>query len=863
MQLRRLEVKNIRSYESAEVEFGRGTTLLAGDVGAGKTSLLYAIEMALFGVAEVDAAYLVRHGSTHAEVSVAFEEAAQRYEISRRFRRLRRKGRETFEAERIRFTVNGAETAYSATELRQQVIDLLGFPDNPSPQAHSDLWRWAVYVPQERMRDILGARPQDRLETVRKALGVERYRTAAENAQEFAADLRRSALSRRSEADRLKHFEEEFTEGNHQADRLRVDRASLDRALREHQATVDELRARRAERESKLRAAEGDEREQAGLEREHASDRRALDELARVLVEKQEEAGRRHADAEAVTADADLLDQRRAALALAEQDTVRIRTDLESLSVRLRSLAESRALLESAERILSAAREALTPARREEAEARKTSEEAFAERPMKEPPAPTPDTLPRIDERLADARRHEADALRRVAVDQGALAEVEELLHAGVCPRCHQPVRPAEFGTHRAEAEAKFGASQETLAAAQSARSHVEEERRARERYERALDRWNEVEKRRDAARMALERAAKTREGAAHDLHLAEQARDHARRRVQELLPEEARESGLRAELTHAEATQATQGQAVERSALAAERRRGVERALEMLEAERKRLERDRHILQSRLDERARRLEVLRAARGDLAELRLALSEAERSLRGAEEALAGERSTLARLEAQLEEAVRRVSAAEAGRRERIDLLTEASDVETKAAWVGTSFRAALLSMEQKLLTHAQALFERNFARYFASLVDDPGLVARTDPAFTPLVMIEGEWTPAEALSGGERTSLALAFRLALAQVVRAMGSLHLDTLLLDEPTDGFSPEQVIRMGELLDELALPQVILVSHETQLAAIADRVIRVQKVEGRSFLKDANSLAPGEPPSLEGESPPRRVT
>jgi DNA repair protein SbcC/Rad50 len=164
-------------------------------------------------------------------------------------------------------------------------------------------------------------------------------------------------------------------------------------------------------------------------------------------------------------------------------------------------------------------------------------------------------------------------------------------------------------------------------------------------------------------------------------------------------------------------------------------------------------------------------------------------------------------------------------------------------------------------MEQRQLAHAQALFERSLTRFFSALVDDPALVARTDVAFTPAVAIEGEWTPAEALSGGERTSLALAYRLALAEVVRSLGHLKLDTLLLDEPTDGFSPEQVVRMGELLDALALPQVVLVSHEEALAGAADRVIRIVKEDGRSRLRGGtrDTDASEEPRAAEGPLPP----
>jgi exonuclease SbcC len=852
VQLRRLTVKNIRSYEAAQVEFASGTTLIAGDVGSGKTSLLYAIEMALFGVAEVNSAYLVRHGATHAEVAVAFEGPERRYEIFRRFRRVRRKGQESFEPERIRFTVNGNDTSYSATELRQQVIDLLGFPDNPSPQAHSDLWRWAVYVPQERMRDILAARPQDRLETVRKALGVERYRTAADNAQELATDLRRSAVSRRAEADRMRYFDEEFAEGNRQADRLRIDRMTLERGLMEREAAVATLRAARAELEVGVRKVEADERERSSLEREQEADRRSLSELRHVLEEQSAEAVRRRAESASASADADALGTRRAALTAADQELSRLRGELERRSTLLRSLSEARALLAAAERRRTDALAAVEQHRAEEVEAKRTNEEALAEGPTKEPPAPTPESLAKLDERLVAARQREAAALQVVTQAESALAEVEELLHAGVCPRCHQKVHPSEFGSHRTEASAVVEAARTKLSTAEAHRVKIEEERQARERYERALDRWKEVEKRRTASRAALARAEKALEGSDREQEAAERATTTARSRVEELSPEEEQESSLRASVARAEEAKATASRDVERSVLAAERRRGIDRALEVLKTESGRLERDGKLLKGRVEERAGRVAALRAEGEKAAELRAAVAEAERNLKAAEDQLAEERSTLARLDAQLDEAARRVRAAEVGRRERAELLVEAAEVEEKATWVGGPFRATVLTMEQKLLTHAQALFERNFARYFASLVDDPGLVARTDPAFTPLVMIEGEWTPAEALSGGERTSLALAFRLALAQVVRAMGSLHLDTILLDEPTDGFSPEQVIRMGELLEELALPQVILVSHESQLASIADRVIRVQKIDGRSVLEDAGPVVADEPPA-----------
>ena len=89
-----------------------------------------------------------------------------------------------------------------------------------------------------------------------------------------------------------------------------------------------------------------------------------------------------------------------------------------------------------------------------------------------------------------------------------------------------------------------------------------------------------------------------------------------------------------------------------------------------------------------------------------------------------------------------------------------------------------------------------------------------------------------------SLSGGERTSVALAYRLALNKMVqRECTGMKENIIILDEPTDGFSREQIGQFRELLDGLNCQQVILVSHEPELRAFSDHVYLVEKENGVS--------------------------
>ncbi len=854
MQLRRVELTNIRSYTTAVLDLGPGTTLLVGDVGSGKTSLLYAIEMALFGVAEIEAAHLVRHGSRRSEVAVRFEDAEHRYEVGRSFRRVLRRGKEVFEPERITFLEDGRTTSYSATEIRRKVIELLGFADNPSPQARSDLWRWAIYVPQEQMRAILGARPEERLETVRKALAVERYRLAADNAEVVARDLRIGAGHYREEATRLAHWAPELAAATEEAARLERSRGDLVRACEHGGAVVATSRARRATVDLKVRAVEAAERDLEALDRERIREDADLADHRRHSSVRQEAIARLETDLRAAATQANDVELLTSRVTVAETALNTARSAVNELSEELRRSGGAKAEAVAAEKILGERRAELR-LRREEADAAgRALEEALAAGPAREPPAPTPSSLEELDGRIAEVRADERTATERAIAARRALAQIDELLGAGVCPTCHQTVEAGAFRRHRSEAETRVAAEAGAEETVRRTIQRLEEERRARERYERSLERWRSVEKSRGVQREAVARTQESvgrteRAEAAAVAHLAA-----LQAALEGFAGLDAREARVRADLTVAESELATRRTAAERARLGLERQQAGERALRLQLAERDRELREIALAEDRQRQRQERRGALATAADARAQVEQEVREAQEGLDRAEEALRAAREGLARTEERLAAEQRRLATAAEGRDRAASLGEAAAALEAKATWLTGPFRVHVMAMEQRILARARAVFDREFARYFAALVDDPALVARTDAAFTPEVALEGEPTPAEALSGGERTSLALAFRLALSTVVRTLGNVRLATVLLDEPTDGFSAEQVVRMGELLEELDLPQVVVVSHEPQLAAIADRVVRVQKRDGASVLEGGGRAESSLPPPAE---------
>ena len=93
---------------------------------------------------------------------------------------------------------------------------------------------------------------------------------------------------------------------------------------------------------------------------------------------------------------------------------------------------------------------------------------------------------------------------------------------------------------------------------------------------------------------------------------------------------------------------------------------------------------------------------------------------------------------------------------------------------------------------------------------------------------------EGE-SSMSMVSGGEKIAIALALRLG---ITKAMSKGDLDTILLDEPTIHLDSSRRHELINLLKDMSvLPQMIIVTHESQLENAADNLIKVEKENGIS--------------------------
>ncbi|MFX0175200.1 MAG: hypothetical protein ACFE85_03105, partial [Candidatus Hodarchaeota archaeon] len=157
-------------------------------------------------------------------------------------------------------------------------------------------------------------------------------------------------------------------------------------------------------------------------------------------------------------------------------------------------------------------------------------------------------------------------------------------------------------------------------------------------------------------------------------------------------------------------------------------------------------------------------------------------------------------------------------------------------------WAIQEFPTLLRDIEREIMISSARHFNSYFKEWFNILVEEGNIEVeiRIDD-FQPLINVNGHDSPFHDLSGGEKSAISLAYRLGLNKIIneRYQEVKTKDLLILDEPTDGFSQQQVNRMQEIFNTLNTSQMIIISHERVLDSFVTDIFTFKKRNHQTYV------------------------
>ncbi len=206
-------IENIRSYNEEVIDFPRGITLFEGDMASGKSTILMGIEFALFGLGSQKPEALLAKTAEQGSITLNFTVDKENYEVKRTLKR--KSGSVSQDAKNTYIKIGDEKEPLSPSELKQRVLQILKFNEPGGATAVSKIFRYAVYTPQEEMKQVLFD-TEKRLETIRRAFGVEDYKTASENAKGLTAELKLQITRFEERTKGIEDFDKNIEDANEQ-----------------------------------------------------------------------------------------------------------------------------------------------------------------------------------------------------------------------------------------------------------------------------------------------------------------------------------------------------------------------------------------------------------------------------------------------------------------------------------------------------------------------------------------------------------------------------------------------------------------------------------------------------------------------
>ncbi len=789
MLLRQLKLQNIRSYSSQLILFPEGTTVLSGDIGSGKSTILLAVEFALFGSSRPDlpAELLLRKGAAQGSVELTFSLGAKTITIQRGLK----KDKQGIKQLPGSLTINGIRKELMPVELKAEIISLLGYPEDLAGKNKNYIFRYTVYTPQEEMKLILQEKPEERLDVLRRIFNIDKYKLIRENTQLYMKQLRLRLALLEGKTEPLEQCKVRLSDVEKE---LRL----MEEKEGKQKNVLFIVQERRKDSEQQVKAHEQQQKEYLAVLRERTM-------LEAMEAEKQ--ATQKMLDATLRSLQAGV-----PALPPCTQETVREELSLlgQQRKEYLFSKAGKEERLSQTRRMIEEKQQAI--ARREEELHTIADKETLLFSLQKE--ASSQSELQVKQQQLEELFQKTS---RLITKNETILLQAEEMhqVIAGMeqCPTCRQIVSLEHKNQIRHEEEKKITQARTLLFEMNKKKSLIfQQQEEVRGRLNALMVQQNHL------IRLSIELEQLRRKGEEQKqerellIHLEEEEKAIAV--ILQKLESGYNEQELRAREETLRRWEETFSQIVSVQQHIRETSEEIARQTLALGEIQERLQKCRILS---LTDQTECIETLRRKT-----TLLSAEEKDEAVRLAEYSMA-----LASFRKQREELSRQ--------HEELSVLrTQFLTVRDFHAWLETFFLKITYTIEKHLMISIHHHFNQLFQEWFSVLVEDGAMQARLDEEFTPVMESNGYEIAFDSLSGGEKTSAALAYRLALNRVINDV--IHLiktkDLLILDEPTDGFSSEQLDKVRDVLERLNVRQTIIVSHESKVESFVSSVIRIQK-------------------------------
>ncbi len=809
MILKSLTLHNIKSYRDESIQFHGGTTLFEGDMGSGKSSILMAIEFALFGLGDQKGASLLRRTTDEGYATLEFEVDGENYEV---YRSLKRKRTNVGQGTDGYLKDKNGKYLLSPTELKGKILDILHFEELENPRAQSVIYRYAVYTPQEEMKAILFRSVDKRLETLRKAFGIEDYKIATSNASIFAGEIKGKMNVLEGQ---IKDLEEKKAELKKNETLIDENKTALEKLGKEKEKIENE----KAGKNAKLKELKDKEKKLGEVKGEIPHIQTRIEDKVKAIPKLEKEC-------EKLSDEIDSTVLKINEFKKTKKPTSRNKDEIKKQIHEIRGIEEKRKTLAGNIPLLK------EDMGRLEGNVGDYKNKDISE--VKKEFSRLKEETTRVGKEI-DSKKEERDKLKgRITVIGASIKDLDKKLKniGGLgekCPICEKELTEEHKKNLEKERQEKIDKLEKEKSAAQEEEGKLSGPLRKLEQQKEEKNRtlidiektiipnMDELAKKRGLFQQNLEDTKKLKA----TLVIKEEKNFP---RLNEFESPSLYLDALLDELIKYNSSQekiSTLREKLEGNRQKiSENKREIETSKETMKG-----------LKGKLEEALKKLERLTKVEEEIKKLEGKIDGLGNNLKEVSEKIASIKADNSRIEKYAK-----------GFREEIKKKEEQKKLRAKLSeyknWLEDYFIKTLENIEKHVMYTLNQDFNQQFQKWFILLIDDPSKDARVDEYFSPIIEQDGYEQEVDFLSGGEKTSIALGYRLALNSVVHKVSTgMKSNLLILDEPTDGFSKEQLFKVREILNELKCPQVIVVSHENELESFADQIFRVEKHHGVS--------------------------